>query len=273
MLKLDEINRLLSLAGVPLREGDALAVEKMADLLDEQEVVSHAAKGSHAGIPGVLVTTDSRILFAGLPIGKKKKSDLKVVSLLYERVESIQYSAKGLGAGGISIMASGARTDLTCNGKQVKAIAEHIHAGSPNSSPLVAGKLPTTKGSSLVKIVASIVAILIILNLFSKIFENDKSSAPQVQPVQHETIAKQQIAKKDGTYDERPNDLDELCKDWVFYKARAYKYGREGDQEAAQDARNHFQQTNVWLEQYKEEDVTTTCAQYDTKENLKNYMR
>ena len=84
---------------------------------------------------------------------------------------------------------------------------------------------------------------------------------------------KQQIAKKDGSIDARPNDLHELCKDFVYYKAKAYKYGREGQQEKAQEARVSLDKTNIWLSQYHEADVANTCAQYDTKENLAKYMR
>jgi hypothetical protein len=32
------------------------------------------------------------------------------------------------------------------------------------------------------------------------------------------------------------NDLEERCKDWIFYRNKAYKLGREGDREGAAEA-------------------------------------
>lgn len=103
--------------------------------------------------------------------------------------------------------------------------------------------------------------------------EDKGLNAPQAATAPPQEPVKQQIAKKDGTFDERPNDLDELCKDWVYWKAKTYKHGREGNQEEAQKARAEFQKVNVWLEEYRNEDVARVCQQYDTKENLVKYMR
>jgi hypothetical protein len=85
--------------------------------------------------------------------------------------------------------------------------------------------------------------------------------------------APSRIAKKDGTFDARENDLDEICQDWVRAKAKAYKYGREGNQEAAAEARKDLADTNRWLSAYPDADVSRVCAIYDTSENLSKWMR
>ena len=63
------------------------------------------------------------------------------------------------------------------------------------------------------------------------------------------------ITKKDGTLDARECDLEELCKDWVFYKRKAVEYSSEGNEAKAVDAQRSFKQTNIWLSAYREEDV------------------
>lgn len=65
------------------------------------------------------------------------------------------------------------------------------------------------------------------------------------------------VMKKDGTYDQRANDLEEMCRDYVFYRNRILKYTRSGDLEAAADARNSFNQINNTLSiQYYEDDIS-----------------
>lgn len=84
--------------------------------------------------------------------------------------------------------------------------------------------------------------------------------------IQSEKIVEQksstQIAKKDGTIDDRENDLDELCKDWVFFRAQILKNNDKGDDEAAEKSRRSFGQTNIWLSDYSEADVSSTCGKY-----------
>ena len=63
------------------------------------------------------------------------------------------------------------------------------------------------------------------------------------------------VPKKDGTFDARKNDLEELCRDYVFYRDQILKHARAGDQEAANKDREAFQQVNTWLEAYSEEDM------------------
>lgn len=65
----------------------------------------------------------------------------------------------------------------------------------------------------------------------------------------------QNVAKKDGSYDERPNDLTELCKDYLFYRKRIMKMTAAGDEAGAAKARQSFQQINRWLSDYPETEV------------------
>ena len=60
------------------------------------------------------------------------------------------------------------------------------------------------------------------------------------------------------TIDSRVNDLDELCKDWVFFRAQIFKYCDSGDEEAAEKSRKSFKQIYVWLCDYNEADVSNT---------------
>lgn len=106
---------------------------------------------------------------------------------------------------------------------------------------------------------------MMLFNPFSK-------PEPRTRQTENTTSTKQ-YAKRDGTYDERENDLDELCQDYVYYKAKAYKYGREGNAVEANEAQVAFQKVNIWLSAYNESDVTTVCSQYNTEENLTRFMQ
>ena len=63
------------------------------------------------------------------------------------------------------------------------------------------------------------------------------------------------ITKKDGTLDQRECDLEELCKDWVFYRRRAAESVNDGNAEKAREYQAGFRKTNAWLSAYREEDV------------------
>lgn len=70
------------------------------------------------------------------------------------------------------------------------------------------------------------------------------------------------IPKKNGTIAGRACDLEELCKDWVFFRREIYAYTAEGKTEKADAARRSFQQTNVWLTEYEERDTTACLLQF-----------
>ena len=63
------------------------------------------------------------------------------------------------------------------------------------------------------------------------------------------------VTKKDGTLDQRECDLEELCKDWVFYRRRAIESANDGNAEKAREYQVGFNKANVWLSAYREEDV------------------
>lgn len=64
------------------------------------------------------------------------------------------------------------------------------------------------------------------------------------------------VMKKDGAYDSRANDLEEMCRDYVFYRNRILKYTRSGNYGEASSARSSFNQINNTLNlQYSESDI------------------
>lgn len=63
------------------------------------------------------------------------------------------------------------------------------------------------------------------------------------------------VMKKNGAYDDRPNDLEELCKDYLFYRNKIMKYTRAGDNQGAAKARSSFNEVNDNLSEYSEKDV------------------
>ncbi len=64
------------------------------------------------------------------------------------------------------------------------------------------------------------------------------------------------VKKANGTTDSRANDLEELCKDWLYYRRKITEAESAGDSDRANDYRNSFNSINNWLNDYKESDVT-----------------
>ena len=62
------------------------------------------------------------------------------------------------------------------------------------------------------------------------------------------------IYKVDGTLPERPNDLEELSKDWKFYRDKTVESFRSGDKSKGEKYRDKFQQVNSDLSEYDESD-------------------
>jgi len=69
------------------------------------------------------------------------------------------------------------------------------------------------------------------------------------------------VAKKDGTIDSRPNDLTELCRDYVHFRSKIIQAARNGDTEAANEARINFNKANNWLSEYRDSDVAPCIEQ------------
>jgi len=68
------------------------------------------------------------------------------------------------------------------------------------------------------------------------------------------------VVKKDGTYDDRKNDLWELAQDWVFYRNQILVCNGKGDLKGVEEARRNFQKINVWLEAYSEKDSSQALS-------------
>jgi hypothetical protein len=62
------------------------------------------------------------------------------------------------------------------------------------------------------------------------------------------------VYKKDGTLDERANDLEELCLDYSYYRKKIVEYEAAGRSEKAAEARTAFQRVNAWLDAYHRDD-------------------
>ena len=90
-------------------------------------------------------------------------------------------------------------------------------------------------------------------------------------PTTAQVVPPKQIAKRDGTLDPRPNDLDELCKDWVYYRTKILKHTSEGDLRSAARARAAFADINAWLSAYRDDDVYRVCSKYDTPDFINQY--
>jgi len=65
------------------------------------------------------------------------------------------------------------------------------------------------------------------------------------------------VTKKDGSLDDRPNDLEELCLDWLYYQNKILEYTQAGQTKQADDARTSWNEINNWLNEYNESDVET----------------
>ncbi len=149
-------------------------------------------------------------------------------------------------------------------------------SNSEPSSGSASSQSTEKKKTNWIFVIGALVVIGMMGNLLTP--KEPKNTSPSHATAPASSLATQtspdaQVTKKDGTVDSRPNDLEELCKDYAYYKAKAYKYGREGDEQAAAEARKSFEKVNIWLSQYAEGDVSKTCSKYDTSENLSRYMR
>jgi len=63
------------------------------------------------------------------------------------------------------------------------------------------------------------------------------------------------VTKKDGGLDARPNDLEELCLDMLYYRKKIIEYTQSGETDKADAARVSLNQTNAWLSAYDENDI------------------
>ena len=68
------------------------------------------------------------------------------------------------------------------------------------------------------------------------------------------------VAKKDGTYDDRKQDLWELAQDWVHFRNKILRCNAKGDQKCVEKARSWFNKTNAWLNAYSSDDVSKALS-------------
>ena len=60
------------------------------------------------------------------------------------------------------------------------------------------------------------------------------------------------------------HDIEERCKDWIFYRNRAYKLGREGDRQGASDASRAMNRYYDDLRKiFTEQQVTETISKIE----------
>ena len=51
------------------------------------------------------------------------------------------------------------------------------------------------------------------------------------------------------------DELEDLCKDWLYYRKKILEHEAAGNTEKADKARQRFQQVNAWLAEYDDADV------------------
>ena len=72
------------------------------------------------------------------------------------------------------------------------------------------------------------------------------------------------VPKADGSYETtRCNDLEELCKDYIFFRKEILKANQEGDNQKVIEYRADFEKVNIWLKAYKESDVEATFSRLE----------
>ena len=72
------------------------------------------------------------------------------------------------------------------------------------------------------------------------------------------------IPKKDGTYETvRHNDLEELCKDWYFYRKKILEAHQVGDSAKVTKYQESFRQVNKWINEYNEKDIQAVMSRVE----------
>jgi hypothetical protein len=71
------------------------------------------------------------------------------------------------------------------------------------------------------------------------------------------------VRKLDGTIDERPNDLEELARDWLFCRQQMVLAATRGDTETRDKYVAEQEQVNRWLDEYHVDDWSTMIALFE----------
>ena len=91
--------------------------------------------------------------------------------------------------------------------------------------------------STKTKLVLTVIVSLFVLSLMNKVLTPSPDGSQQKAPTGK--IENQQSTPTTPDYE---SNLTERCKDWLFYRNKAYKLGREGDQKGAEHARRAMNQ-------------------------------
>jgi len=68
------------------------------------------------------------------------------------------------------------------------------------------------------------------------------------------------------------SDLEEICKDVVYNKAKILKHAREGDAAKAAEARAYFKAFSADLKAFAEKDRDACMGKFDTPANVAKYQ-
>lgn len=91
--------------------------------------------------------------------------------------------------------------------------------------------------STKTKIVLTVIVSLFALSTMNKVLAPSPDGSQQKA-----TAGKIENQQSTPTKPDFESDLEERCKDWLFYRNKAYKLGREGDQKGAEQARRAMNQ-------------------------------
>ena len=159
--------------------------------------------------------------------------------------------------------------------------SDNIHTNKPDSDDApqqqpssVVPTIPesTTKKGGNFGIGSAIILIAGIFYLLSMFTNNGtvrKSTSTQT-PI-NISIKSADIPKKDGMYDKaRNNDIEELCKDWFYYRRMIVRAVNDGeDEKKINDLRRSFNKVNKWLSEYNESDVQTAMSRIEKESPFK----
>lgn len=79
------------------------------------------------------------------------------------------------------------------------------------------------------------------------------------------------VTRNDGVAVPR-SELEQICQDVVYNKAKIIKHTREGDTEKANEARAYFRSFNADLKAFQQKDRDRCMEKFDTPANVQKYQ-
>jgi len=111
--------------------------------------------------------------------------------------------------------------------------------------------------SSKVSVIFKFIGILFAIGLISQLFNSNISTSKRESNLSGSDIARSSASSYE-------NDLEERCKDWIYYRNRAYKLGKEGDLRGSEEARLAMQTFyNDLLKIYPETVISETIIKIE----------